>query len=90
MADPQRDPHAPTAPYRRALAVLVDEIRAGHYDTGRRRFLSEAQLCERFGIARETARRVVRELREMGLVYTEWGRGTTVVAPEERPTHEGS
>ncbi|GAA0660114.1 hypothetical protein GCM10010193_08790 [Kitasatospora atroaurantiaca] len=88
MPEQQRDPHAPTAPYRQALAVVVAEINAGAYDKGKRRFLSEAQLCARFGIARETARRVVRELREVGLVYTEWGRGSFVVAPEDRPAQE--
>jgi DNA-binding GntR family transcriptional regulator len=42
---------------------------------------SEAELEAEYGIARLTARRVARELREQGLVYTVQGQGTFVGRP---------
>ncbi|MFI9204058.1 GntR family transcriptional regulator [Streptomyces sp. NPDC053048] len=77
MPERPSDPHAPRAPYMKVLAALVTEIEAGKYAPGAK-IPSEAELCERFGVARETARRAVRELRERGLVETEWGKGTFV------------
>ncbi|CUW30638.1 putative HTH-type transcriptional regulator YurK [Streptomyces reticuli] len=44
---------------------------------------SEAELCERHKVARETVRRAVRVLRERGLVVTEWGKGTFVAGAAE-------
>jgi DNA-binding GntR family transcriptional regulator len=59
-------------------------IEAGRYQP-RRSIPSEAQITQIFGVARETARRAVAELRERGYVYTVPQRGTFVVPPEERP-----
>lgn len=42
---------------------------------------AEPRLAEEYGVARLTARRAVRELRERGLVYTVQGKGTFVAAP---------
>lgn len=42
---------------------------------------SEAELEAEYGIARMTARRVARELRERGLAYTVQGKGTFVGHP---------
>jgi GntR family transcriptional regulator len=75
------DRRTPYAPYMRVLDALAEEIRAGRIGPGER-VPSEAELCERFKVARETARRAVKELRERGLVYTEWGKGSFVVAPD--------
>ncbi|MFI1796335.1 GntR family transcriptional regulator [Streptomyces sp. NPDC020379] len=61
----------------RVLEALTDEIGAGKYEPGAL-IPSEADLCARFGVARGTARRAIRELRERGLVETEWGKGTFV------------
>ncbi|WP_246561693.1 GntR family transcriptional regulator [Streptomyces roseirectus] len=58
------------------------EIRNGTYGPGER-IPSDAELCERFGVARMTARRAVGVLRERGLVRTEWGKGTFVITPSE-------
>jgi len=41
---------------------------------------AESRLAEEYGVARLTARRAVRELRERGLVYTVPGKGTFVAA----------
>jgi GntR family transcriptional regulator len=64
--------------------ALADEINSGQLGPGDR-VPSEAELCERFGVARMTARRAVRELRERGLVYTEWGKGTFVNEHQDEP-----
>ncbi|WP_438294774.1 GntR family transcriptional regulator [Streptomyces sp. HUAS TT7] len=70
MSERPSDPHAPHAPYLRVLEALTTDIKAGTYGPGDR-IPSEAELCERFKVARETARRAVRVLRERGIVQTE-------------------
>ncbi|MBW1603388.1 GntR family transcriptional regulator [Streptomyces sp. JJ66] len=87
MPERSVDPHTPRAPYMRVLDALAAEIRAGQYAPGER-IPSEADLCERHGVARETARRAVRVLRERGLVVTEWGKGTFVAAADDRDDPE--
>ncbi|MFJ2407135.1 GntR family transcriptional regulator [Streptomyces xanthochromogenes] len=81
MPENSSDPNAPYAPYMRVLDGLTADIKAGTYGPGER-IPSEAELCARFKVARETARRAVRVLRERGVVQTEWGKGTFVVAVE--------
>lgn len=61
----------------RVLDALVAEIEEGKYEPGAK-LPSEPELAERFGVARMTARRALRELREQGIVETEWGKGTFV------------
>ncbi|WEV25655.1 winged helix-turn-helix domain-containing protein [Streptomyces sp. 71268] len=82
MVENSPDPHASRAPYLRVLEAVAADIREGRLQPGAR-IPSEAQLCEMHGVARETARRAVRVLRERGLVVTEWGKGTYVVDPDE-------
>ncbi|MDT0488913.1 GntR family transcriptional regulator [Streptomyces sp. NPDC012600] len=79
-------PSAPHAPYMTVLDALAAEIKAGKIKPGEK-IPSEAELVQRFGVARMTARRAVGVLRERGLVRTEWGKGTFVVGPE--PAGEG-
>ncbi|WP_431776559.1 GntR family transcriptional regulator [Streptomyces cucumeris] len=71
----------------RVLDELTADIQAGRYEPGER-IPSEAELCERHKVARETARRAVRVLRERGLVVTEWGKGTFVSRPAGRGERE--
>jgi DNA-binding GntR family transcriptional regulator len=71
----------------RVLDALTAEIEAGKYGPGEP-IPSDAELCERFKVARETARRAVRVLRERGLVETVWGKGSFVV--ERSASGEGS
>ncbi|GAA3856150.1 hypothetical protein GCM10023084_07560 [Streptomyces lacrimifluminis] len=82
MPERPTDPHTPHAPYMRVLDALTAEIRAGEYGPGEP-IPSDAELCRRFGVARETARRAVRVLRERGLVETVWGKGSFVVERSE-------
>jgi DNA-binding GntR family transcriptional regulator len=42
---------------------------------------SEVRLADEYGVARLTARRAVKELRERGLVYTVHGKGSFVAPP---------
>ncbi|MEV4433321.1 GntR family transcriptional regulator [Streptomyces sp. NPDC049585] len=77
MPERPNEPHAPRAPYMRVLDALTADIEAGKYAPGDL-IPSEAELRERFGVARETARRAVRILRERGLIETEWGKGSYV------------
>lgn len=83
MPESPSDPHTPRAPYMRVLNALAEEITTGRYGPGDP-IPSEAELCERFDVARETARRAVRVLRERGLVITEWGKGTFVSTSDQR------
>ncbi|MER8256740.1 winged helix-turn-helix domain-containing protein [Streptomyces albidoflavus] len=64
----------------RVLDALTADIKSGKLGPGDR-IPSESELCGRHKVARETARRAVRVLRERNMVRTEWGRGTFVVDP---------
>ncbi|MEV0040685.1 GntR family transcriptional regulator [Streptomyces sp. NPDC050804] len=68
----------------RVLDTLVAEIAEGKYAPGDP-IPSDADLVKRFKVARETARRAVRVLRERGLVETEWGRGSFVKRAKQNP-----
>ncbi|MGV9303144.1 GntR family transcriptional regulator [Nonomuraea sp. NPDC004354] len=46
---------------------------------------SEAELQREFGVARTTARRAIRVLRDEGLIYTAQGQGSYVGGPELAP-----
>lgn len=82
MPEHSPDAHTPHAPYMRVLDAITADIKAGTLRPGER-IPSESELCERFKVARETARRAVRVLRERGTVRTEWGKGSFVVGPAE-------
>ena len=81
MPEQPQNPYTPHAPYMTVLDALAAEIKAGKLKPGEK-IPSDAELVQRFGVARMTARRAVAVLRERGLVRTEWGRGTYVVDPE--------
>ncbi|MFE3449273.1 GntR family transcriptional regulator [Nonomuraea sp. NPDC059194] len=50
---------------------------------------SEAELQQEFGVARTTARRAIRALRDEGLIYTVHGQGSFVGGPEQAPRERG-
>lgn len=64
--------------------VLTERIERGELAPGMR-LPSELELTEEFGVARLTARRAARALVERGLAKTLPGKGTFVLAPEDRP-----
>ncbi|MGX2996077.1 GntR family transcriptional regulator [Streptomyces sp. JNUCC 64] len=84
------DPRAPRAPYMRVRDALLAEIEAGTYGPGDR-IPSDAELSAAHGVAPMTARRAVRELREQGVIYTEWGKGSFVTgsAGDDQPGEGG-
>lgn len=70
----------------RPIYMQLADIVAGMISAGAlvvdRPIPAESRLAEEYGVARLTARRAVRELRERGLVYTVQGKGTFVAAQE--------
>ncbi|MFJ8738018.1 GntR family transcriptional regulator [Embleya sp. NPDC127516] len=76
------DYEAPEPPYRQIAADLIRDIESGTLPVGRR-VPSESTLIETYGVARETARRAVKYLREQGYVRTVPQRGTYVVARDQ-------
>ena len=68
--------------FRDLAELLRRQIAAGDYPTGQR-LPSEPDLMEVFGLARATARRAVRELRDQGLAEYVPGWGTVVREPRE-------
>jgi len=78
---PQINPRAAEPPYRQIAAWLRARIEAGEFRPGEDPLPSEKDLVGMFGVARDTARRAVRSLREEGLAVTVPQRGTYVVAP---------
>ena len=61
--------------YRGIVATLTREILAGKF-VPLGAFPSERALAARFGVSRQTIRRVMRELNRTGLVYSKQGKGT--------------
>ena len=70
--------------WRQVHEVIVERIRSGEYAPGTR-VPSTVQLTGEFGIANVTAQKVLRQLREDGLIYTELGMGSFVARLPEKP-----
>ncbi|MEU0567254.1 GntR family transcriptional regulator [Nonomuraea sp. NPDC005983] len=82
------DREGPVPIYVQVAQIIHDRIDEGRLRVGAA-VPSEAALEAEFGIARTTARRVARELRERGLIHTVRGEGTYVGAlgvPRQRTT----
>lgn len=69
--------------YRDLADILHDRITSGDLRPGDR-IPSEKDLQQTYGVARETARRAVRELADEGLVDIRHGYATRVRVPPER------
>jgi GntR family transcriptional regulator len=80
---PWFDPLDPRAPYRQIADVLQAAIESGEYAPGDQ-LPSETRIGQEYGVARETARRAIRALRESGHALTMPGRGS-FVPPDYRP-----
>src|ERR1700754_625352 len=74
------DREGPVPIYKQVADLLCDQIERGELKAGDP-VPSEATLERDYDIARTTARRVARELREQGLAYTVQGEGTFVGQP---------
>ncbi|MGI5491719.1 GntR family transcriptional regulator [Microtetraspora malaysiensis] len=74
------DREGPIPVYKQIAELIREQIDQGDLTPGDA-VPSEAELEAEYGIARMTARRVARELREQGLVYTVQGEGTFVGRP---------
>jgi len=77
------DPGIAEPVYRQVAAVIRGRIESGEIPPGRA-VPSESQLMGEFGIARETARKAVRVLRDEGLVEIVQGRGAFVIPDDQR------
>ncbi|GAA2210080.1 hypothetical protein GCM10009850_055390 [Nonomuraea monospora] len=74
------DREGPVPIYKQVADLVRDQIERGELKAGDP-VPSEATLEKTYEIARTTARRVARELREQGLAYTIQGEGTFVGPP---------
>ncbi len=72
------DPEASEPKYRQIVAILRGRIQDGTYAPGRP-LPSIEYLRQEYGIARNTARKVLDTLVDEGLAYTEPGKGTYVI-----------
>lgn len=66
-----------TTLYQQIRRTLTDEIMSGRYAAGDR-FPPENELCDRFGVSRQTVREAIRELQSRGLLKRRRGAGTVV------------
>lgn len=71
----QIDYQAPEPPHRQIAAWLVARIEAGEFPPGRR-LPSEQDIVGETGVARTTARRAIKYLRDQGVIVTVPGRGS--------------
>ncbi|MEV4325743.1 GntR family transcriptional regulator [Microbispora rosea] len=83
------DRDGPVPIYKQIAELIHEQIRRGELVEGDA-IPSEAEMEAEYGVARPTARRVARELRELGLVRTVQGMGTfvgdgTVYRPRRKP-----
>jgi GntR family transcriptional regulator len=78
------DYDAPESPHRQIAAWIRARIESGEL-APRRRIPSEQDIIGETGVARTTARRAVRLLRDEGLVFTVQGRGSFVAEQPQQP-----
>jgi GntR family transcriptional regulator len=76
---PQFDPASVTPLYEQAADYVADRIERGDLRPGQK-LPAERDLADEWGIAYQTVRRAMRELRERGLVVSRVGKGTFVAA----------
>ena len=72
------DPRGPELVYMGVADDIAGKISRGELVSGAR-LPGEADMAAEYGVAKMTARRAVRELRERGLVRTVVGKGTYVL-----------
>lgn len=67
--------------YYQLFKYFEKRIRSGDYKPGDA-LPTEIEIAERFGISRMTVRRAIAELANLGMVYTQKGKGTFVARPK--------
>jgi GntR family transcriptional regulator len=70
-------PREQTPPYRRIAAELRSRIKAGGLKPGEQ-VPSATEICEAYGVSRNTALRALKLLRDEGLIVVEQGWGSFV------------
>ncbi len=70
-------PREQTAPYKRIAAGIRSRIESGELRSGEQ-VPSATQLCEAYGVSRNTALRALKLLRDEGLIILEQGWGSFV------------
>ncbi|MGW0587508.1 GntR family transcriptional regulator [Streptosporangium sp. NPDC002607] len=75
------DHHSETPVFRQVADSIREDIQAGRFRP-RRPLPSEVHLQQEYGVARDTVRRAIGYLADLGLVRTVAGRGTFVRAVE--------
>lgn len=75
---------SPVVPqYHRIKMALLEEIEQGAYRRDRP-FITEREICSRFGVSRATAVRTLTDLVHAGVLVRQRGRGTFVATPADR------
>jgi GntR family transcriptional regulator len=74
------DPNSPVYVYVQVANLIEADIRAGTLPVGAR-LPGEQDLAVQYGIAKGTAARVARELRDRGLAITVANKGTFITEP---------
>lgn len=71
------DHEGPIPVYIQIAEIISEQIRTGKLQPGRV-IPSEKDLVDTYGVARTTARRAIKYLRDQGLIFTVPGRGSYV------------
>jgi DNA-binding GntR family transcriptional regulator len=80
---PRFDASSVTPLYEQAADYVEAQIKSGDLKPGQK-FPDMRDLAEEWGVAYQTVRRAMRELRERGLVISRVGKGTFVQNPKPR------
>lgn len=70
------DPTGPVAPYLQIAEIIRRQINSGKLAKGSR--ITEAEITDKYEVARSTARRTLAVLRDEGLIFTVPQRGSYV------------
>jgi DNA-binding GntR family transcriptional regulator len=79
-AGPNLDPGSVTPLYEQLANWIAGEIAAGRLAPGAK-FADSRDLADEWGVAYQTVRRTMQELRDRGLVVSRVGKGTFVTGP---------
>ena len=76
---PTFDPASAIPLYAQVADYVAGQIESGAYERGQK-LPAERDLAEEWGVAYQTVRRAMRELRERGLIVSVVGKGTFVAS----------